>query len=116
MARVLLVDDDPTGLELRQLILERHQHTVHTATSAEAAREIRAETNADIIVLDLRLPDAADGLALIRHFKTQSPDIRIVVLCGWPQDLENQPEAALVDAVLSKPAHTAKLLQAIAGC
>ena len=111
MACVLLVDDEPGALDLRKLILERYGHMVHCADDAANARRIFDETQPDSIVLDLRLPEASDGLMLIRYFRERAPQVRMLVLSGWPLDLEGQPEAAMVNAVLAKPASSAKLVE-----
>lgn len=115
MARVLLVDDDAAGLDLRKLILEREGHEISIARDPESARAAFAESNPEIVVLDLRLPEASAGLALIREFRNAAPDVRIIVLSGWPLDLEGTPEAQMVDLVLAKPMRTAELVSALSG-
>jgi CheY-like chemotaxis protein len=111
--RVLLVDDDSAGLDLRKLIFEREGHRVFTATDPSSALALSNEVQPDCVVLDLRLPEAADGLALIRELRSASPDVRIIVLAGWPLDLEGAPEAQMVNEVLAKPTRTAALLSAL---
>jgi ActR/RegA family two-component response regulator len=64
--------------------------------------------------MDLRLPEAEDGLALIREFRSAAADVRIIVLAGWPLDLEGTPEAQMVNLVLGKPIRTAQLVSALA--
>jgi CheY-like chemotaxis protein len=114
MARVLVVDDDAAALPLRKLILEREGYEVYAAADPVNARALLVGANPEIAVLDLRLPEASDGLALIRDLKAARPAIRIIVLSGWPLDLEGTPEAALVDRVLTKPIRTATLVDALA--
>ena len=114
MARVLLVDDDAAGLDLRKLILEREGHQVSIASDVATARALFAETQPEVAVLDLRVPDAKDGLALIREFRTAAPDVRIIILAGWPLDLEGTPEERMVNLVLAKPIRTASLVDALA--
>jgi DNA-binding response OmpR family regulator len=114
MARLLLVDDDTAGLELRKLILEREGHRVSAAADVVAARLLFSETRPDGVVLDLRLPETEDGLALIRDFRAASPGVRIVVLSGWTPDLEGKPEARMVDQLLAKPVRSALLVSAVA--
>lgn len=114
MARVLLVDDDAAALDLRKVILEREGHQISIAGEPDAARTLFAETQPDSVVLDLRLPEAKDGLALIREFRGATPDVRIIVLAGWPLDLEGTPEAQMVNLVLAKPIRTATLVEALA--
>lgn len=113
MSKVLLVDDDAPALELRKLILEREGHEVSIARDPDQARAIFLATPPDCIVLDLRLPEASAGLALIRDFRAASPGVRIIALCGWPPDLENTPESQMVNLVLSKPIRTATLVSAL---
>jgi len=114
MARLLLVDDDAAGLELRQLILERQGHQVFAAADVAAARSLFFNTSPDGVVLDLRLPETGDGLALIREFRAAAPGLRIVVLSGWTPDLDGKPEAGMVDELLSKPVRSARLVSAVA--
>jgi len=113
MPRVLLVDDDAPALELRKLILEREGHQVSVATDPAQARALFAEVRPTHVVLDLRLPESSDGLSLIRAFRTASPTVRIIALCGWPPDIEGAPESQMVDVVLAKPTRTAALISAL---
>jgi len=113
MARVLLVDDDAAALDLRKVILEREGHLISMASEPDSARALFAETRPECVVLDLRLPDAEDGLALIREFRAAAPDVRIIVLAGWTLDLEGTPEAQMVNLVLAKPIRTATLVEAL---
>ena len=114
MARVLLVDDDAAALDLRKIILEREGHQVSMASEPDSARALFAETHPDNVVLDLRLPEAKHGLELIRQFRAAAPEVRIIVLAGWPLDLEGTPEAEMVNLVLAKPIRTATLVDALA--
>jgi len=113
MSRVLVVDDDPAGLDLRKLVLERHGHQVTTAASPADARSAFQSAAPECVIMDLRLPEPEDGLALIRDFRAAAPGVRIVVLSGCSADLDGQPEAAMVDEVLMKPVRSELLLNAI---
>jgi DNA-binding response OmpR family regulator len=113
MARVLLVDDDAGALAIRKLIFENDGHQVVVASTAAKAREqFHAETP-DGVIIDLRLPDAEDGLALIREFRDASLKVIIVVLSGCCSDLDGRIEARMVDSVLSKPVRSEVLLATI---
>ncbi|MBZ5675572.1 MAG: response regulator [Acidobacteriia bacterium] len=113
MASVLLVDDDPGGLEIRKMLLERDGHRVSTAADATTARNKFRELAPECVILDLRLPSPEDGLALVREFREAAPGVRIVVLAGWGADLEGRPEQALVDEVLAKPVRSERLISAV---
>jgi len=113
MASVLLIDDDPGGLEIRKMLLERDGHRVSTALDAATARNQFRELKPDCVILDLRLPSPEDGLALVRVFREIAPGVRIVALTGWRADLEGRPEHALVDEVLAKPVRSERLITAV---
>ena len=109
--KVLVVDDDAAGLEIRRLVLERHGFEVAAALDADTARAEFASNRPDVVLLDLRLPEIADGLALIREFRAA----RIVVLCGNRGDLDGRDEAKMVHAILGKPVRSDELLRHVRG-
>jgi DNA-binding response OmpR family regulator len=59
------------------------------------------------------LPEPEDGFALIREFRAASRQVKIIVLAGWPADLDGRGERDLVDVVLSKPVRSEVLLAAV---
>jgi DNA-binding response OmpR family regulator len=113
MSRVLLVDDDADALYIRKLIFENDGHQVLVATSAGRAREQFQTEAPDSVILDLRLPDAEDGLALIREFRDASLNVKIIVLSGCCADLDQRSEGWMVDQVLEKPVRSEVLLRAV---
>lgn len=110
MRNILLVDDDRDQLVVRQLILERSGHKVTAAADAAQARAAFTSTHPDTVIMDLRVPNAADGLKLIRELHAESPATEILVLSGAPQDIAGTPEESMVRHVLAKPVRSQKLL------
>ena len=110
MARILLVDDDPDQLEVRRMLFQQAGHEVYTAVDAGTALEVLDRATPQLVITDLRLPKVEDGLALIRAMRQRATAVRIVVLSGWVSDIEQLPEAGLVDAIVGKPARTNRLL------
>ena len=107
--RILVVDDDAAGLAIRRLLLEKNGFAVDAASTAAEARAAFAESRPDVIVMDVRLPEIDDGLALIREFQ----DSRIVVLCGNRGDLDGRPEAAMCAEIVGKPVRSEELVRRI---
>jgi CheY-like chemotaxis protein len=103
MPRVLLVEDDPDQLALRKLIFERNGYQVADASSAREALD--RLPGCDVVVMDLKLPEAQDGLELIHAIGESA---RIIVLSGAGE--ANVP----VDLFLLKPCSTQVLLDAVA--
>ena len=79
-ARALLVDDDPTILEVVGTLLARHGHeVVGTGSGLRGSQFLRGE-HFDLAVVDLMLPDLS-GLELARQALAK-PDTVVVVLSG----------------------------------
>jgi two-component system, OmpR family, KDP operon response regulator KdpE len=100
-ARVLVVDDEPAILRTVRANLGRRGFDVQVASSAEEALA-GAERGADLVVLDLGLPDR-DGLEVIRALRARS-DVPIIVLSV--RDGEKEKVRALelgADDYLTKP-------------
>jgi CheY-like chemotaxis protein len=118
MCRLLLVDDDGQLLEFYRLVLEHAGHQVRTAETCQAAVELVTESDPEVVIMDLRLPEIEDGLALIRTLKKhQRPldrcPLKVIVSSGWTDDLLPTAEKDSVDRVLSKPVRMEVLLQSI---
>lgn len=113
MPTVLLVEDDPSQLETRRLLLERAGYEVTCAATVEEASASLKTQHPDSVVMDLRLPKVSDGRRLIRQVRKASPDIRIVVLSGYPEDLEQAPEKGIVAEVLRKPLRSQRLIDTL---
>jgi CheY-like chemotaxis protein len=104
MARILVVEDDPGQLEIRKLILEQSGHEVVIAQNATEALD--RLPGCQLVLMDLQLPTPQDGMQLIR---AASGAARIIVLSGG--EPETMPP---VDAFLTKPCSSRKLLETIA--
>jgi len=64
--RILVVDDDPEGLELASLILINAGAEVRTSRSAAAAMGVLEDWSPDVLVTDLAMP-GEDGFSLLRR-------------------------------------------------
>jgi two-component system, OmpR family, KDP operon response regulator KdpE len=108
MARVLVVDDDPSLLRVLRVGLRARGHEVSVASNGEQGISQAALLSPDVIVLDLGLPDI-DGLTVCRRIRSWS-DVPIVVLSA--NDAEDRKVAALnegADDYVTKPFGMAEL-------
>ena len=121
MSRILVVDDDAIQLDLRKQLLEIAGYQVETAVSARQTERRLENAPADLVILDLRFPnalgepDAQEGLALIRRIRDLGCRVPVIVLSGWPDDLYGEPEEKLVSCILIKPVNTREFLDIIRG-
>jgi len=102
MARILVADDSLDQVTVQRKLLETLGYQVGTAMSpAETLRELE-RTRPDLVLVDLRFPHAADGLALIREVRRRDSKLPMIVLSGWPDDLYGAPEESLVSRIVVK--------------
>lgn len=95
--RVLVVDDDlciRKGLRIR---LEGAGYEVATAGNGTEAIMIFDENGADLIVLDVRMPDI-DGFEVCRTVK-QNSDVPVIFLTGAQHQMVRDYLPQMVDAV-----------------
>jgi two-component system response regulator HydG len=80
--KVLVVDDEPVVVNSIRKTLARKAFKVAEAFSGkEALSRIMAE-NFDMVLLDMKLPDA-NGLELISDIKKRKPNLRVVIVTGY---------------------------------
>jgi DNA-binding NtrC family response regulator len=82
---VLIVDDDPSCLQLLQAILEEIGFAVTTADRPRAALQQTEAQPPDLLITDLRMPDM-NGLELVRAVRRGAPEVCCVVITGFASD------------------------------
>jgi two-component system, OmpR family, KDP operon response regulator KdpE len=91
MAKLLVIDDDPSLLRALRLGLQAGGHEVVTAANGEQGVSATAATSPEVVILDLGLPDI-DGLEVSRRIRQWS-DVPIIVLSAT--ETEDRKVAAL---------------------
>ena len=76
---VLVVDDDRTLRETLAEFFATLGIAVRTAASASEGRQAAAEHAPDVVLVDLRLPDAS-GLVLLEALRTDDPELGVIML------------------------------------
>ena len=103
---VLVVDDDPNGLELVRDVLRKSRVKVETAASGvEAMKKIAAGAPPHLFIVDIYMPDM-DGFALIKALKSERAlrGIPIVALTGAAIEERDRAVALGADAFMTKQA------------
>ena len=87
MATILVVEDNAATRELLVTFLEGDGHTVIEAGTGLEALTVAAAATPDLILLDLRLPDA-HGFDLAQRLREELPmaAIPILAITGYPLD------------------------------
>ena len=101
--RILVVDDEPAILRFLRASLESQGYTVSTAADARTALDLVRRHTADLVVLDLGLPDM-DGLDVVRQIRDGGETLPIIILSS--RDNESAKVEALdrgSDDYVTKP-------------
>jgi len=69
--KILIIDDDPHLLLALPIRLRANGYRVISAPDAALAMAMARKELPDLIILDLRLPAASDGLLLLDQHKVQ---------------------------------------------
>ena len=88
---ILVVDDESNIRKLFSRELAAPGRNIHTAGSASEAFELLRKNYYDIIILDIRLPDA-NGLELMSKLLETVPNVAIILITGYA-DVDNAVEA-----------------------
>ena len=112
MARVLLIEDEPSLARLVQLIVELQGHEVIIADDGSRGFAMAQRQAPDAILLDLMMP-IMDGFAALQALREdeRTAHIPVVVLSAIAKDTARQRCYDLgAQAVVSKPFDTDELL------
>ena len=113
MAKILLIEDDVPFCKLLEKFLIKKSFEVVTAFSASEAKAKIKETNFELIITDLRLPDY-DGIQLMSDIKAEYPTIPVVLMTGY-SDVSTAVKAIKNGAAdyISKPFNPEEVLLVI---
>jgi two-component system cell cycle response regulator len=78
MARILVIEDNPTNLELMSYLLKAFGHEVLTAADGEEGLEVVRQSLPDLIICDVQLPKL-DGFGVAAQLKSH-PTLRSIPL------------------------------------
>jgi PAS domain S-box-containing protein len=97
--RILLIEDSPGDVRLIQMSLEEAdsiEFSIETASTLDAGLRRLAEEKADIVLLDLGLPDS-QGLSTLSRLLARFPLVPVIVLTGL-SDYDLAEQALLTGA------------------
>ena len=108
-AQVLVVDDDPQMLRAVTNALNARDYSVLTARDGESALDLLADSQVDLVLLDLGLP-GIDGHDVIERLRGWSQTPVIVLSVREAQDEKIAALDAGADDYVTKPFSTKELL------
>lgn len=109
-ATVLLVEDDESLADVTTELLRSHGARVLRAADARAALQVLdAGSPPDVVLTDVVMPGAMNGVALARHLRDQRPGLPVVLISGY----SNADIAEGEFVQLRKPCSPADLVAAL---
>lgn len=108
-SKILVIEDDPAITNLIRTTLDTQDYQYHTARTGSAGLMDAVAYNADVIILDLGLPDM-DGVEIIRKIRGWST-VQIIVVSARSEDSDKlEALDAGADDYLTKPFSIDELL------
>jgi CheY-like chemotaxis protein len=108
--RILCIDDEELGLQVRKLVLESEGFEVTSALDGKTGLDLFAKRDFDLVLLDYSMPGMNGGeVALeIRRLRPKTPIILLSAYLTLPEE-----HTRLVDAYMTKGEPTQALLALI---
>ena len=101
--RVMVVDDNPVNRRVARSMLEKMEALVEVVDGGEAAVQIAAKGQLDLILMDCHMP-GVDGFEATRRIRAQGLDLPVIALTASVFDEDRQAcLMAGMDDVLTKP-------------
>ncbi|HYM49488.1 MAG TPA: ATP-binding protein [Candidatus Limnocylindrales bacterium] len=110
--RVLVVEDNPSNLDLARMVLEGNGLVVDTAATGPEGLEKARHLRPDLILMDMQLP-GVDGLAVTRQLKADPATAHIKVVALTANALKGSEEQALAagcTGYIAKPIELKKFM------
>ena len=117
MKKILIVDDHADIRRLVRLTLEFEQYEIHEASDGPSALEAVWALQPDVVLMDVMMPGAMDGLEVCRRITTAPAlaDVKVLLLSarGQARDREAGMHAG-AHSYLVKPFSPLQLIDCIA--
>lgn len=107
---ILLVDDEPSIIQLAQMYLEQDGYRVISAGDGRAALAKIAEKKPALVVLDVMLPEM-DGFEVCRRLRRENNPVLVLMLTARDEDIDKIVGLELgADDYLTKPFNPRELV------
>jgi DNA-binding response OmpR family regulator len=81
MAKILVIDDEQSSVDLMKLILKRDGHEVKTAWDGEQGTKIFDQEEFDLVITDILMPNK-DGVKTIQHIRKKNKTLPVIAVSG----------------------------------
>ena len=81
MAKILVIDDEPSILLMIKKMLEKAGHEVDMAINGKEGMQLFEKNQADLLITDIIMPEK-EGLETIVEMRKNFPDLKIIAISG----------------------------------
>lgn len=111
--RILVAEDNPSNYKLVEVLLRNRYTLIHAWDGVEAVRMFR-EQGADMILMDISMPEL-DGYGALSRIRDFAPDVPVIALTAYAFESDRQRMfGAGFDDCLPKPLRADELRSKIA--
>lgn len=103
--RILVIEDNPTNLELMTYLLRAFGHSTTSASDGESGLRLALATPPDLILCDIAMPKL-DGFGVVRRLKAEPAVSAVPVIAVTASAMVGERDkilAAGFDGYISKP-------------
>lgn len=86
MSKILVIDDDASIRETLDLYLTEEGYKVETAETGTDGLNKYVKNPADVVILDIRLPDV-DGFAVLEDLREENENVKVIMITAF-HDME----------------------------
>jgi CheY-like chemotaxis protein len=116
MAKILVIDDEPSILIMIKKMLEREGHVIDIAANGREGIELFEMNRHDLIITDIIMPQK-EGLEIILELRKKHPKLKIVAISGGgrigPEGYLPSAKLFGADLVFQKPLIKNEFIEAI---
>jgi DNA-binding response OmpR family regulator len=116
MAKILVLDDEPSILLMIKKMLEKEGHEVDVALNGIEGMEIFEENKPDMVITDIIMP-GKEGLETILELRKNYPELKIIAISGGgrigPQGYLPSAKYLGADMVFQKPLVQKEFIMAV---
>jgi len=111
--KILIVDDEAGIVQEIKEFLEEEGYEAYSADSAKSGIQKIEELKPDVVMIDVKLPDAS-GLDVLRASKEKSPKTKTIMVTGYvDQSVMDEAEKLGRDTFLQKPFNLVRIIDEI---
>jgi DNA-binding NtrC family response regulator len=113
MQTILVIDDDASICECLSMYLSEEGYDAVTANTGREGLDAFSKSRADLVILDVRLPDI-DGFEVLKGIKGESRDVPVIMISAFhdPDSVAKAMKGGAF-AYIRKPVSIVEMEQAI---